>query len=273
MSGERLDLLLVRRGLLDGRERARAAVMSGQVYVDGRRVDKPGTQVDGDCELEYRGGGKKYVSRGGEKLKKALVFFGVSPDGATCLDCGASTGGFTDCLLQGGARRVYAVDVGYGQLAWSLRTDPRVVVMERTNIRYVTREDVPEPVELAVIDVSFISLALVLPAVRGLLADGGRVVCLIKPQFEAGRGKVGKKGVVRDLETHVDVLRGFTDNAGRADFNVQGLTFSPLKGPEGNIEYLGLLSDGGAGEAPDIRGVAMEAHLALDPEKRGVDVL
>jgi 23S rRNA (cytidine1920-2'-O)/16S rRNA (cytidine1409-2'-O)-methyltransferase len=259
-----LDVLLGRRGILDSRERARAAIMSGEVFVDGRRVDKPGAPVDESCGIEYRGGGGRYVSRGGLKLEKALDFFSVSPEGRVCLDCGASTGGFTDCLLRRGAARVYAVDVGYGQLAWSLRIDPRVTVMERTNIRYVTADALPEPVELAVIDVSFISLALVLPVIRSLTPDGAQAVCLIKPQFEAGRGKVGKKGVVRDMETHLEVLRGFARNAQLAGFAFCGLTFSPVKGPEGNIEYLGLLSAGGAPAAdPDIASVAEQAHREL----------
>jgi 23S rRNA (cytidine1920-2'-O)/16S rRNA (cytidine1409-2'-O)-methyltransferase len=239
--------------------------MSGEVFVDGRRADKPGAPVDENCGIEYRGGGRKYVSRGGLKLEKALDFFEVSPEGRVCLDCGASTGGFTDCLLRRGAARVYAVDVGYGQLAWSLRTDPRVTVMERTNIRYVTADMLPEPVELAVLDVSFISLALVLPVIRALTPDGAQAVCLIKPQFEAGRGKVGKKGVVRDIQTHIEVLRGFGRNAESAGFAFFGLTFSPVKGPEGNIEYLGLLTAGGkAAEKPDITAVAEQAHRALD---------
>ncbi|MDR1589402.1 MAG: TlyA family RNA methyltransferase [Oscillospiraceae bacterium] len=269
MSRVRLDVLLGRRGILESRERARAAIMSGEVFVDGRRADKPGAPVDESCGIEYRGGTRKYVSRGGLKLEKALDFFAVSPDGLVCLDCGASTGGFTDCLLRRGAARVYAVDVGYGQLAWSLRNDPRVTVMERTNIRYVTADIIPEPIELAVIDVSFISLALVLPVVRALTPDGARTICLIKPQFEAGRGKVGKKGVVRDIGTHIEVLRGFARHAQSAGFVFRGLTFSPVKGPEGNIEYLGLLSAGGkaSGEAdgaPDIAAVAERAHNALN---------
>ncbi|MDR2357102.1 MAG: TlyA family RNA methyltransferase [Oscillospiraceae bacterium] len=264
MSRVRLDVLLGRRGILEGRERARAAIMSGEIFVDGRRANKPGEPVDEGCGIEYRGGGKKYVSRGGLKLEKALDFFAVSPEGRVCLDCGASTGGFTDCLLRRGAGRVYAVDVGYGQLAWSLRNDPRVAVMERTNIRYVTPDMFPEHIGLAVADVSFISLALVLPAIRALMEDGAWSVCLVKPQFEAGRGKVGKKGVVRDIGTHVEVLRGFARNAENAGFAFCGLTFSPVKGPEGNIEYLGLLSAGGeAPGRPNIEAVAEQAHSEL----------
>ena len=209
-------------------------------------------------------GAQKYVSRGGLKLEKALDFFGVSPDGKICIDCGASTGGFTDCLLQHGAARVYAVDVGYGQLAWSLRSDPRVVTMERTNVRYLTPEQVPERMRLAVIDVSFISLGLVLPAVRTLLTEDGEVVCLIKPQFEAGRDKVGKKGVVREEATHRDILFKFMENAEKAGFRVKSLTFSPIKGPEGNIEFLGYLCAGGAGSELDPARVVLEAHETLD---------
>ena len=264
MSRLRLDVLMAERGLADSRERAKALIMSGVVYVSGRREDKPGTQVDPDAELEVRGGSQEYVSRGGYKLEKALDFFGVSPEGKTCLDCGASTGGFTHCLLKRGAEKVYAVDVGYGQLAWEIRNDPRVVVMERTNIRYVTPEQIPEPIELAVIDVSFISLRLVLPAVRPLLREGAELVCLIKPQFEAGREKVGKKGVVRDLETHIEVLESFLQYAAEAGFSVTGMTWSPIKGPEGNIEFLGCLSTQGGTAAPDPAEIAREAHRELN---------
>ena len=236
--------------------------MSGVVFVEGSREYKPGTPVTEECAVEIRGGTQKFVSRGGLKLEKALDYFGVTPVGKICLDSGASTGGFTDCLLQRGAARVYAVDVGYGQLAWSVRSDPRVVTMERTNIRYLTQ--LPDRIQLAVLDVSFISLSLVLPAVRALLDETGEVVCLIKPQFEAGRDKVGKKGVVRDAETHREVLRRFVEYAGNAGLRVKGLSFSPIKGPEGNIEFLGHLAVVGDGASVDADCIVAEAHLALD---------
>ncbi len=244
MSKVRLDLLVFRKGLADSRERARTEIMSGNVFVNGQRSDKPGTSVDENCSLELRGVQAEFVSRGGLKLRKALDFFGVSPEGKICLDCGASTGGFTDCLLKRGAARVYAVDVGYGQLAWTIRNDPRVVTLERTNIRYVTKEQIPDDIDLAVIDVSFISLRLVLPAVKALLKESGEIVCLIKPQFEAGRGKVGKKGVVRDNSTRLEVLSDFISYSSANGFAVRGLTYSPIKGPEGNIEFLGHLGYG-----------------------------
>lgn len=242
MSKVRLDVLLVDRGLIPSREKAKATIMSGIVFVDGVRHDKPGMSVNDDCQVEIKGNTLEYVSRGGLKLEKALKYFGVSPEGLTCIDCGASTGGFTDCLLKNGAVKVYAIDVGYGQLAWSIRSDERVVVMERTNIRYVTKEQVSDEPSLAVIDVSFISLKLVLPVVRELLGPDGQVLCLIKPQFEAGKDKVGKKGVVRDRAVHKEVLDNFIANAKEAGFNVLGITFSPIRGPEGNIEYLGHLT-------------------------------
>ena len=242
MSKVRLDVLLVDRGLIPSREKAKATIMSGIVFVDGVRHDKPGMSVNDDCQVEIKGNTLEYVSRGGLKLEKALKYFGVSPEGLTCIDCGASTGGFTDCLLKNGAVKVYAIDVGYGQLAWNIRSDERVVVMERTNIRYVTKEQVPDEPSLAVIDVSFISLKLVLPVVRELLGPDGQVLCLIKPQFEAGKDKVGKKGVVRDRAVHKEVLDNFIANAKEAGFNVLGITFSPIRGPEGNIEYLGHLT-------------------------------
>ena len=209
MKKERLDVLLTQLGLCDSRERAKAEIMSGTVFVDGQRADKPGTAYPPDAQIEMRGSSIGFVSRGGLKLEKALQVFPVMPEGKVCMDCGASTGGFTDCLLKRGAVRVYAVDVGYGQLAWSLRTDPRVVNMERTNARYLQPEDIPEPIDLAVIDVSFISLNLILPAIQQLLKPDGEIICLIKPQFEAGKDRVGKKGVVRDREVHLDVLITF----------------------------------------------------------------
>ena len=264
MKGTRLDARAFELGLFDSRERAKAAVMSGVVYVNGQRELKPGTPVTEDSNIEVRGSTLKYVSRGGLKLEKALDFFGVSPAGKRCIDSGASTGGFTDVLLQRGAERVYAVDVGYGQLAWSIRNDPRVVVMERTNIRHLKPEQIPDKLELSVIDVSFISLRLVLPAIRPLLTPAGEVVCLVKPQFEAGREKVGKKGVVREVSTHIEVLETFVKDAEHADFYVENMTFSPVRGPEGNIEFLGHLSLTGGGAGFDIRSIVQSAHESAD---------
>jgi len=263
MKKERLDVLLVQRGLSSSRERAKADIMSGLVYVAGQRVDKAGTSVPEDAEIELRGSSLAFVSRGGLKLEKALDTFGVTPEGKICVDCGASTGGFTDCMLKRGAEKVYAIDVGYGQLAWSLRSDERVVVMERTNIRYVTHEQVPDEIQLAVIDVSFISLRIVLPAVKALLAPEGEIVCLIKPQFEAGKEKVGKKGVVRDISVHKEVLRDFVANAEALGFGVKGITFSPIKGPEGNIEYLGWLQQDGVSNPIDTDAIADASHGEL----------
>ncbi|MDD6189661.1 MAG: TlyA family RNA methyltransferase [Clostridiales bacterium] len=263
MKKERLDVLLVQRGLSASRERAKADIMSGLVYVAGQRVDKAGTTVPEDADIELRGSSLNFVSRGGLKLEKALDTFGVTPKGKICVDCGASTGGFTDCMLKRGAEKVYAIDVGYGQLAWSLRSDQRVVVMERTNIRYVTHEQVPDEIKLAVIDVSFISLRIVLPAVKALLAPDGEIVCLIKPQFEAGKEKVGKKGVVRDIAVHKEVLRDFMANAEALGFGVKGITFSPIKGPEGNIEYLGWLQQDGVSAVIDTDAIADASHGEL----------
>ena len=253
---------MAERGLADSRERAKALIMSGRVFVGGNRAEKPGMQADADSPVEIRGG-LEYVSRGGFKIEKALRFFDVSPAGKVCIDCGASTGGFTDCLLKNGARLVYAVDVGYGQLAWSIRSNDRVIVMERTNIRYVTTDMFEIKPELAVIDVSFISLSLVLPVIRDLLEKDGEVLCLIKPQFEAGREKVGKKGVVREPETHQAVLGAFIQNAKQSGFCIKGLTYSPVKGPVGNVEYLGWLRCEGEDEAADIVAVVTEAHKEL----------
>lgn len=234
----RLDIFLVEQGVFASREKARTAIMAGRVLVDQTPVTKPGTLVTPSVALHIRGEDFPYVSRGGLKLAHALKEFGIDLSGRTVLDVGASTGGFTDCALQHGAVKVYAVDVGYGQLAWSLRQDSRVVPLERTNIRYLTLEQLGEAVEVAVIDVSFISLELVLPAVEKLLRPGGEVVALIKPQFEAGRDKVGKRGVVRDPQVHVEVIEKVIGKAGALGFTVCGLTFSPIRGPEGNIEYL-----------------------------------
>ena len=239
---ERLDVLLVSLGLAESRAKAQATIMAGEVYVNGQKADKSGMEVDITSNIEVRGSACPDVSRGGLKLEKALRNFGVAPTGYVCSDSGASTGGFTDCLLQQGASKVFAIDVGYGQLAWKIRNDPRVVVMERTNIRYVTLEDLGEPLDLSVIDVSFISLGLVLPVVKTLLKPTGQVLCLIKPQFEAGKDKVGKKGVVRDPAVHEEVLQNFISLAKSLDFTIRNLTFSPVKGPEGNIEFLAHLS-------------------------------
>lgn len=240
----RLDVLLVERGMMESRQKAQAAIMSGLVFVGGQRSDKPGTAVANDAEIEIRGNTLKYVSRGGLKLEKAMAAFPVRLEGALCADIGASTGGFTDCMLQNGAARVYAVDVGYGQLAWSLRNDPRVVCLERTNARYLDHQIIPEEPDFSSVDVSFISLKLILPAIASVLRPGGHVVCLIKPQFEAGREKVGKKGVVRDPAVHLEVLEHFLDHAKESGFTVLDLTYSPIRGPEGNIEYLGYLELG-----------------------------
>ena len=261
---QRLDLLMTERGLCYSRSRAQALIMSGAVFVDGQKCDKAGTPVADDAAVEVRGETCPFVSRGGLKLEKALREFGVDPTGYVCSDSGASTGGFTDCLLQKGAKKVFAIDVGYGQLAWALRTDPRVVCMERTNIRYVTPEDLGEPLDLSVVDVSFISLRLVLPAVQKLLKPTGQVLCLIKPQFEAGKDKVGKKGVVREKSTHVEVLEQFLGLADELGFTVRNLTFSPVKGPEGNIEFLGHLSMQPADvERPDVAALVDAAHETL----------
>ena len=225
--------------------------MEGLVYAGGRRLDKPGAQVEPETALEVRGETLLWVSRGGMKLEKALKTFPCDPAGKTCLDCGASTGGFTDVLLHAGAAKVYAVDVGYGQLAWKLRTDARVVSLERTNARYLTSEQVPEPIDLAVMDLAFISIRLVLPAAGALLRENGEAVCLIKPQFEAGREKVGKKGVVREKQTHLEVLSSFAEFFPAAGFTLLGLDYSPIRGPEGNIEFLAYLKKG-ARSAPEI---------------------
>ena len=262
---ERLDVILVQRGLAETRSKAQAIIMSGEVFVANQRQDKAGAMVDPESPIEVRGQTCPYVSRGGLKLEKALAAFGVDPTGCVCTDSGASTGGFTDCLLQKGAKKVFAIDVGYGQLAWKLREDPRVVCMERTNIRYVRPEDIGEPIDLSVVDVSFISLRIVLPAIRALLAPAGQVLCLIKPQFEAGREKVGKKGVVRDPAVHLEVLEQFTELAGSLGFTIRGMTYSPVKGPEGNIEFLAHLSLApGADFTQNLSNLVGEAHSALD---------
>ena len=235
---ERLDVLLVKRNLAVSREKAKAVIMAGEVYVDGQKEDKAGSMFQDSVHIEVRGNTLPYVSRGGLKLEKAMTHFGVSLEGKVCLDVGASTGGFTDCMLQNGAKRVYAIDVGHGQLDWKLRNDPRVVCMEKTNIRYVVPDDIGEQADFSSIDVSFISLTKVLLPVRELLGEGGEIVCLIKPQFEAGREKVGKKGVVRDPAVHLEVIEKIVDYAKSFSFEILNLEFSPIKGPEGNIEYL-----------------------------------
>lgn len=262
---KRLDVVLVEQGQAQSRERAKAMIMAGIVYVNDQKADKAGITVKEDDRIEVRGNTLRYVSRGGLKLEKAMASFGLELEGKTCCDFGASTGGFTDCMLQNGAEKVYAVDVGYGQLAWSLRSDPRVVCMERTNVRYLTAEQIPEPLDFGTVDVSFISLKLILPALRGILKPDGQVVCLVKPQFEAGREKVGKKGVVRDPAVHLEVLRQFLQNAHEADFSVKEMTFSPVRGPEGNIEYLGHLCVG-AGEPwnGDLSALVEASHGALE---------
>ena len=263
MSKIRLDVLLTEKGLCPSRERAKAMIMAGEVYVEGVRIDKPGTMVPESAEPEVRGHAIPYVSRGGLKLEKALDVFGVRPEGRICIDCGASTGGFSDVLLKNGAAKIYAIDVGYGQLAWSIRNDPRVVVMERTNIRNVTTQQVPDEPDLAAIDVSFISLKLVFPVLRRIMAPAAEICCLIKPQFEAGREKVGKKGVVRDPDTHVEVLEKVIAYADGSDFSVNGLSFSPVRGPEGNIEFLGHFRSGCVGTYVDPVSVVKAAHESL----------
>ena len=235
---ERLDVLLVNRGLAPSREKAKTMIMEGNVFVNNNREDKAGSTFPDDCNIEIHGKTLQYVSRGGLKLEKAMKHFDITMDGKVCMDIGASTGGFTDCMLQNGAVKVYSIDVGYGQLDWKLRNDPRVVCMEKTNIRYVTPEDLGEPVDFSSIDVSFISLTKVLGAIRAYLTDDGEIVALIKPQFEAGREKVGKKGVVREKSTHHEVIEKVTEFAVSIGFSVLEITFSPIKGPEGNIEYL-----------------------------------
>ncbi len=261
---QRADVALVARGLAESREKAQALVMAGLVYLGEVRVDKPSVKIAPEEELTVRDAGRRYVSRGALKLEKGLRVFSVDPAGRTCLDLGASTGGFTDVLLQHGAAKVYAVDVGYGQLAWKLRTDERVVNLERTNLRYVTAEQIPEPLDLAVMDVSFISIRLVLPAVKELLKPGADYICLIKPQFEAGREEVGKKGVVRDSAVHEEVVRGILDFATSIGFTVMGLDYSPIKGPEGNIEYICHLKNGAYPAAViDPAAVVKASHEAL----------
>lgn len=264
---ERLDVLLVNRGLAPSREKAKAMIMEGNVFVENQREDKAGSMFDVEAAIEIKGNTLKYVSRGGLKLEKAMTHFGIALDGKVCMDIGASTGGFTDCMLQNGASKVYAVDVGYGQFAWKLRQDPRVVCMEKTNIRYVTPQDIDDVLDFASVDVSFISLTKVLGPARELLKDGGEMVCLIKPQFEAGREKVGKKGVVREKSVHEEVIIKVIDFAIEQGFYIKNLEYSPIKGPEGNIEYLVYIrkeTNGGREESVDIQAVVDAAHGELD---------
>ncbi|NBJ91682.1 TlyA family RNA methyltransferase [Parablautia muri] len=272
---ERLDVLLVREGHALSREKAKAIIMSGNVFVDGQREDKAGAFFDPDkVHIEVRGSALKYVSRGGLKLEKAAMKFGIALDGKVCMDIGASTGGFTDCMLQNGAMRVYSVDVGHGQLDWKLRNDERVICMEKTNFRYMTPDDIPEQPDFASIDVSFISLTKILPPAKALLKDMGQIVCLIKPQFEAGRDKVGKKGVVREPEIHEEVIEKIVDFAESIGFTILNLDYSPIKGPEGNIEYLIYLqkkienqketiSANAADMKLDIKETVLKAHADL----------
>ena len=264
MGKVRLDVLLVEKGLQETRQKAQATIMSGLVFVNGQRVDKPGTQIPPDAAVEVRGNPLRYVSRGGLKLEKAMSLWPIDLQDAVCMDIGASTGGFTDCMLQNGARKVYAVDVGYGQLAWSLRSDPRVICLERTNARYLSHEVIGEEPDFSSVDVSFISLKLILPAIAAVLKPAGHVVCLIKPQFEAGKEKVGKKGVVRDPDVHLEVLEHFLIYAKDNNFTVIDITYSPIRGPEGNIEYLGYLClGGGEAKAVDLPAVVAASHSVL----------
>lgn len=260
----RLDSRIFELGLTESREKAKAFIMAGQVFVNGMKVVKAGTTVLPEDKIEVRGT-SEFVSRGGHKLKKAMEVFPIDLNDKICMDIGASTGGFTDCMLQNGASKVYSIDVGYGQLAWKLRSDPRVVNLERTNVRYITAEQVPDAIDFFSVDVSFISLCLVLPAAYPLLRDGGECVCLIKPQFEAGREKVGKKGVVRDKSVHAEVIAKIDAFARELGFTVCGLDFSPIKGPEGNIEYLIYLKKNGGESLPiDIDAIVEASHASLD---------
>ncbi len=264
---ERLDVLLVQRGLAPSREKAKAMIMEGNVFVENQREDKAGTSIPVEAKIEVKGNTLKYVSRGGLKLEKAMTHFGIGLQDKVCMDIGASTGGFTDCMLQNGAKKVFAVDVGYGQFAWKLRNDERVVCMEKTNIRYVTPEDIGEALDFASVDVSFISLSKVLPPAKELLKENGEMVCLIKPQFEAGREKVGKKGVVRDPKVHLEVIETVMKQAMELGFFILNLEYSPIKGPEGNIEYLVHIrkgETGGVEETVDAAAVVAAAHGELD---------
>ena len=264
---KRLDAAVFEQGFCDSREKAKTLIMAGVVYVNNQKADKPGMQIKDDDSIEVRSNPLKYVSRGGLKLEKAMSSFDIKLDGLVCADIGASTGGFTDCMLQNGAKKVYSIDVGYGQLAWKLRTDPRVVNMERTNFRYVTKEQVPDELSFASVDVSFISLSLIVPVMRTLMRNDAYAVCLIKPQFEAGRDKIGKKGVVRDKSVHVEVVENIIGMMLNNGFSVSGLDYSPVKGPGGNIEYLILIqkSDQPVNNLKTTaKDVVMRSHDALD---------
>ena len=264
---KRLDVAMTEQGLAESRQKAQAVIMAGQVYVDGQKVDKAGAPVGESARIEVRGKTMPYVSRGGLKLEKAMQLWPIGLHGAVCADIGASTGGFTDCMLQNGAQKVYAVDVGYNQLDYRLRTHPQVVCMERTNARYLTREQIPDPLNFFSVDVSFISLNLILPALRPLMQETGEGVCLVKPQFEAGKDKVGKKGVVRDPAVHLEVLEHFLEHAAHAGFSVKDITFSPIRGPEGNIEYLGYLSvRQGPAYSGDLSALVAASHGELKGE-------
>lgn len=269
---ERLDILLVKRGLAPSREKAKAMIMEGNVFVENQKEDKAGTAIPENAKIEIKGNTLKYVSRGGLKLEKAMNHFDIELQNKVCMDIGASTGGFTDCMLQNGASKVYAIDVGYGQFAWKLRNDERVVCLEKTNVRYVTHEQVPDEGDFASIDVSFISLTKVLPAVLGVLGEKGQLVCLIKPQFEAGREKVGKKGVVRDSSVHREVIEMIVEYVRTQSLGILGLDFSPIKGPEGNIEYLIYLDKSQSGMHEDevqarVDTVVAQSHKILSGEK------
>ena len=268
MAKKRLDVALTEQGLAESRQKAQAIIMAGLVYVNDQKVDKAGAPVAEDAVIEVRGKTLRYVSRGGLKLEKAMACWPITLQDAVCADIGASTGGFTDCMLQNGAKKVYSVDVGYNQLDYRLRTHPQVVCMERTNARYLTKEQIPEELDFFSVDVSFISLNLILPPLRPLMREGGQAVCLVKPQFEAGKDKVGKKGVVRDPAVHLEVLEHFLEHAANAGFTVKDVTFSPIKGPEGNIEYLGYLE---AGEGPaytgDLKALVELSHSGLGEGK------
>jgi len=264
---ERLDVILVNNGYAESREKAKVLIMTGNVFVNGQREDKAGTSFNTeDIKIEIKGQTLKYVSRGGLKLEKAVDVFGIKLDGYTCMDIGASTGGFTDCMLQNGALKVYSIDVGHGQLAWKLRNDERVVCLEKTNFRYITNEQVPEPIDFASVDVSFISLSKILPAAYPHIRDEGRMVCLIKPQFEAGKEKVGKKGVVREPAVHIEVIENALSYARDNHFRILGLDYSPVRGPEGNIEYLMYIEKS---DQPDlvqndiIKDIVAKAHESL----------
>lgn len=264
---QRLDAELVSRGIIQSREQAKAAIMAGQVYLNGQKADKAGESVTASDNIEFRGETLKYVSRGGLKLEKAMELYGFKLENKICMDVGASTGGFTDCMLQNGASKVYAIDVGYGQLAWSLRQNEKVVNLERTNVRYITSQQIPDNIDFVSIDVSFISLGLVIPVLTKFLSDDAMMVCLVKPQFEAGKDKVGKHGVVRDPKTHIEVLNRAVTFAKDSGFGIVGLEFSPIKGPQGNIEYLMVLSKKETElsvTTDDIEKLVESSHIELD---------